>query len=172
MSVNEELEEHAHHAQDPFDKRVAATMAIIAALLAVVNVLGQYLVTEELLLQQKSSDQWAFYQAKSIRRYISQTTSDIVAQTKGDATLSKRYVGESARYRNEGEEIQKEAQALEHESRSKGQEGLRVHFGEVFLEIAIVLSSLAILTKRKAMFMGAIGACLTGAIVAVTALFV
>jgi hypothetical protein len=32
MAVNEELEEHVHHAQDPFDKTVAGSMAIIAAL--------------------------------------------------------------------------------------------------------------------------------------------
>jgi len=65
----DELKEHAEHAREPFEKRVAATMAIIAAALAVVSVAGQICTTEELLLQQKASDQWAFYQAKSERRY-------------------------------------------------------------------------------------------------------
>ena len=68
MASADELQEHAEHAREPFDKRVAATMAIIAALLAVVSVLGHIATTEELLNQQKASDQWAYYQAKSIRR--------------------------------------------------------------------------------------------------------
>jgi len=49
MSVAEELQEHAEHAQNPFDKRVAGTMAIIAAALAVVSVAGHITTTEELL---------------------------------------------------------------------------------------------------------------------------
>jgi len=32
MSVDEELHEHAEHAKEPFDKKVAVTMAIIAAI--------------------------------------------------------------------------------------------------------------------------------------------
>ena len=73
MSVNEELSEHSHEAHNPFDKRVAVTMAIIAALLAIVSVAAHINSTEELLAQQKASDQWAYYQAKDIRRY---TTSN------------------------------------------------------------------------------------------------
>jgi hypothetical protein len=56
MSVNEELSEHSHEARDPFDKRVAVTMAIIAALLAIVSVAGHRASNEELLAQQKASD--------------------------------------------------------------------------------------------------------------------
>src|SRR6266446_2026179 len=86
MSTAEELQEHAEHAQGPFDKRVAASMAIIAALLAVVSVLGHITTTEELLSQQKASDQWAYYQAKSIRRYESEIARDLLAQAGGAKT--------------------------------------------------------------------------------------
>jgi hypothetical protein len=57
MSVDEELQEHAEHAKDPFDKMVAVTMAIIAAMLAIDGVMSHLFTTEELLLQQKASDQ-------------------------------------------------------------------------------------------------------------------
>ena len=80
MSADEELQEHAEHAKEPFDKMVAVTMAIIAALLAIVSVLGHILSTEELLAQQKASDQWAFYQAKDIRRYDSEIAQDMLKQ--------------------------------------------------------------------------------------------
>jgi hypothetical protein len=76
MSADEELQEHVREAKEPFDKRVAATMAIIAATLAVVSVSGQIMTTHELLAQAKASDRWAQYQAKSIRRFSADATKD------------------------------------------------------------------------------------------------
>ena len=169
MSSAEELQEHAEHAREPFDKKVAATMAIIAAVLAVVSVLGHIATTEELLNQQKASDQWAYYQAKSIRRYQSEFAGDLFASLKNDA-LTKQYARNAEKYRSDDEEIQKEAQALVKESELRGHQALRLHFGEVFLEIAIVFASLAILAKRAFIWYGAMGAGLAGAVIAATAL--
>ena len=133
MSTAEELQEHAEHAQGPFDKRVAASMAIIAAMLAVVSVLGHITTTEELLSQQKASDQWAYYQAKSIRRYESEIARDMFANMKNEK-LSEQYTKNGEKYKKDDEEIQKEAKALEDESHLKGKQALRLHFGEVFLK--------------------------------------
>ena len=77
MAEHEEIEEHIHHAQQPFDKVVAGSMAFIAALLAIVSVLGQHYNTEVLLDQQQASDQWAFFQAKNIRHYSAQVGLDL-----------------------------------------------------------------------------------------------
>src|SRR5579863_334060 len=168
MAAAEELQEHVEHAQAPFDKRVAATMAIIAAVLAVVSVLGHIATTEELLKQQKASDQWSYYQAKSIRRYQSEFAGDLFASMKNEA-MSKQYVQNAAKYRSDDDEIQKEAQGLEKESELRGHQALRFHFGEVFLEIAIVFASLAILTKRAFIWYAAMAAGLAGALIALTA---
>src|SRR4029077_13744158 len=131
MSTTEELQEHAEHAKDPFDKRVAGTMAIIAAALAIVSVVGHIFTTEELLKQQKASDQWSYYQAKSIRRYQSEVARDIFQGMKlGDQ--STQYQKNSEKYRKDDEEIQKEAQGLEQESHLRGRQALGFHFGEVF----------------------------------------
>ena len=51
-------------------------MAIIAAALATVSVGAHVFANEELLLQQQASDQWAYYQAKSVRRYASDVARD------------------------------------------------------------------------------------------------
>jgi hypothetical protein len=69
--------EHAEHAQhaahDPFDRRVAVTMAITAAFLAGVTMLSHRGHNETLRLQTeanihhtKASDKWGYYQAKNI----------------------------------------------------------------------------------------------------------
>jgi uncharacterized protein DUF4337 len=171
MSTNEELQEHAEHAKDPFDKRVAGTMAIIAAALAIVSVVGHIFTTEELLKQQKASDQWSYYQAKSIRRYQSEVARDMFAHL-NDKPLSEQYAQNSEKYRKDDEEIQKEAKELEEESHLRGKQALRLHFGEVFLEVSIVFASLAILTKRELLWYVAILGGAVGAGVALTSLIV
>jgi hypothetical protein len=170
MPVNEELEEHVHHAHDPFDKTVAGTMAIIAALLAVVSVLGQHFQAEELLGQQKASDQWAFYQAKDIRRYAAQVAEDTLAQMKGTAAPVSKYVQDEKRYDRQRAERQKHAREFEKERDKSAREAVRFHVGEVFLEVAIVFSSLSILMKQRALFIGGIAAALVGVVISLTAL--
>src|ERR1700732_3879082 len=64
-----ELHEHAEHAaHEPGLAAVTVTMAIFAVLVAAASLLGHRAHTEELLLQTKATDQWAYYQAKDIRR--------------------------------------------------------------------------------------------------------
>ena len=165
MSETEELEEHAEHAKNPFDKRVAATMAIIAAGLAIVSVLGHIMTTEELLEEQKAADQWSYYQAKNIRRYQSEVARDLFAAMKVE-DKTQEYQKNAERYKKEDEEVQNEARGLEGESHLRGQQALRLHFGEVFLEISIVFASLALLTKRPLLYWTAIAGGLTGAVIA------
>jgi hypothetical protein len=167
MSVEEELQESIEKAKDPFDKHVAATMAIIAACLAVVAVAGHLMTTEELLEQQKASDQWSYYQAKSIRRYQSEVARDLFAAMKltDQSTL---YQKNADKYRKDDDDIQKEAQGLEQESHLRGRQALGFHFGEVFLEFSIVLSSLAILAKRKLLWYVSIVSGAIGVVLAAT----
>jgi hypothetical protein len=170
MAVNEELEEHVHHAHDPFDKTVAGTMAIIAALLAVVSVFGPHFQAEELLTQQKASDQWAFYQAKDIRRYAAQVEQDTLAQMKAAPAPMSKYAQDEKRYDKQRSEIQEQAREFEKERDKSARRAVRFHVGEVFLEVAIVFSSLSILMKQKALFLGGAAAALIGVVISLTAL--
>src|ERR1700722_4034526 len=165
MSVEEELQEAIEKVKDPFEKHVAATMAIIAACLAVVAVGGHLMTTEELLEQQKASDQWSYYQAKSIRRYQSEVARDLFAGM-NMAGQSTQYQKNADKYRKDDDDIQKEAQGLEQESHRRGHQALGFHMGEVFLEFSIVLSSLAILAKRKVLWYVSIVSGIVGVVVA------
>jgi hypothetical protein len=172
MEVNDELSDQSGEAKAPFDKKVAASMAAIAAALAIVSVMGQLLANEELLAQQKASDQWSYYQAKSIRRYDSEIARDLFKNqaSAASAEASEKYAAAAEKYRKDDEEIQAEAKKLETESASKGRQALRLHFGEIFLEIGIVFASLAILTKRSAIWMASLGSSAIGIAIALTAL--
>jgi Domain of unknown function (DUF4337) len=169
MSAAEEAEEHVHHALEPFDKVVAGTMAIIAALLAIVSVLALHFISEKLLNQQLNSDQWSYYQAKNIRRYSAQVARDLLVQAKAGPELTAKYAKDISRYDKDMESIQEKAKEYEKERDVDSRRAERFHIGEVFLEVSIVLSSLAILTKRKFWYVAGIASAVTGLIAAATA---
>jgi uncharacterized protein HemX len=169
MAAADEVEEQIHKARDPFEKVVAGTMAIIAAVLAAVSVLALHFINEKLLNQQLNSDQWAYYQAKNIRRYTAQVARDLLAQAQAAPQLTERYTHDIAKYDKDMEEIQKAAKEYEKERDLDSRRAEFLHIGEVFLEIAIVLSSLAILTKRKLWYSAGAVSAVVGVIVAVSA---
>jgi Domain of unknown function (DUF4337) len=160
----EELKEHIEHAHDPFDKIVAGMMAIIAALLAVVSVFGQHYNTEQLLRQEQASDQWAYFQAKDIRRYVAEATKDVLTQSHAANVAVSRYQQDSARYDRDKANISEKAKKLEEERDVSAEKAHKFHFGEIFLEVAIVLLSLSILTKRRPLAFIGVASALFGAV--------
>src|SRR5262245_12899445 len=77
--AHEEAEHASHHAFDPFDRRVAMSMVVIAAVLAAVKVLGHRTHNDTLAYQIKAgvahtqeSDQWNFFQAKKMREVLAE----------------------------------------------------------------------------------------------------
>ncbi len=170
MEGKQELDEALEKAKDPWERRIGASMAIVAAALALVSVAGHISTTEEILSQQKASDQWAFYQSKAIRRYQSEAASDVLAAVKGSEAAAKRYRDDTVRSEKETEQIQEKAREFERESASHGRRALRLHVGEIFLEIAIVFSSLALLTRRRMFWWTGMAGGALGTLVALTVL--
>jgi Domain of unknown function (DUF4337) len=169
MSARDEVQEHIHHAQDPFEKSVAGTMAIIAALLAVNSVLGEHFASERLLAQGKATDEWAYSQAKDIRHYVAQATSDSLKDLRPGSAMVGTYEQDAKKYKDQATEIQDTARNLEKERDAYGEKEDRFHLGEVFFEVAIVLSSLCILTKRRRFFWAGVATSIVGAIIGITA---
>src|ERR1700745_2444031 len=107
----DELQEHAEHAKhNPELAPVSVTMAMLAVLVAVATLLGHRAHTEEVVLQAKASDQWAFYQAKNIRQHLDQLFTDLTSvQATADASaaakLRGQYTQELSRYREEQQEV-------------------------------------------------------------------
>ncbi len=170
----EELKEQAEKARDSFDRKVGASMAVIAAALALVAVYGHITTTEELLMQQRASDQWAFYQAKALRRYQSEVAQDMLSAMSGPAagSLAQKYASTVGRYQKEGDDIQEKAKEYERESQLNGHRALRLHMGEIFLEMGLVFASLSILTKRGLFWAAALASSGLGSALAVTAILI
>jgi hypothetical protein len=191
----EEHLEHAEHAQhpvqDPFYRQVAMTMAIVAAVLACVTMLSHREHTETLRLQNEAtihhtqaSDQWAYYQAKKDREYNYDVSAEILKAIADRSESSKSYLskaeewtGKVQKYQQETADIEKTAKELTEEAKERQKESEHAHhradrydLGELGVEFALVLCSLAVLTKRPRFWHVGIGFGVLGAAVAASAL--
>ena len=96
-------------------------MAVLAVLVATVSLLGHRTHTEEIILQNKVTDQWAYYQAKNIRRHNDELFADlttVVASKDAEAAakLHEKYRAEADRYKDEQKELDAKARELEKEA--------------------------------------------------------
>ena len=106
------------------------------------------------LAQSQASDQWSYYQAKSIKETTIQAQRDMMELTmvqthKGELYKEKiaQYDKEVARYKQEKTDITAEAKRLE--GIRDASQGYNSNFGQalIFLQIGILLSSLASINK-------------------------
>ncbi len=151
MSADElqELQENAEHAHhNPSMAPVSLTMAIFAVLVAVASLLGHRAHTEEVVLQAKSSDQWAYYQAKNIRQHEDEL---FVAGNGagGTAEAREKYTQEAERYKKDKEEIQEKARDLERE-----------------VDVERRRASITLLSGKRIFWYMGIGVSVVGAVVA------
>jgi hypothetical protein len=171
-----ELQENAEHGREnPSLAPISVTMAILAVLVAVVSLMGHRSHTEELMMQNQATDQWSYYQAVNIRRHNYEMGIDLLSlvEFKDKAQAGKvqaEYQKQSERYKKEQEEIQDKAKEFEAESAHAQRKADRFDLGEVFLEIALVISSLALLSRKLVFWFLGIAAGLAGVGVAVTGL--
>ncbi len=169
-----ELHEHADQAKhDPSLVPVTFTMAVLAVFVAVVSLLGHRTHTHELLLQNQSTNQWAYFQAKNIRRhsyelFLDQLSISEVKDQQQVAKLKEKYGREVERYRGEQKEIEAEARRLEKEVDVARREANRFDLGEVLLEAALVITSVTLLTRRRFFWTTGVVLGISGLVVALT----
>ena len=173
----EELEERAERT---FSRRVALTTAVYAVALAIASLGGSNAMKEMLLAQQQSSDQWAFYQAKVIREHqyrgqklrLEADLAERGAAMKPEArqtleALLKKFGEEEKRYNAEKKDIEKEAKTLEHQRDINRDKDPYFDYAEVLLQIAIVMSSVSILSRSRPTFYFSLVLAVGGALLAV-----
>lgn len=186
FEVESKVEPEEGHPSHWLIPAVAITTAVLAVLAAYASFAGGKAVhgslaqlTEAAILQAQASDQWAFYQAKGIKRHVFEVQRDTLrlAGTPAAAALAARYDKEVTRYLSDQDKISKDAQALEHrrDGASKVAERydtLHQQFGRAvaFFQVGIVLCSVAAIIRRTPLWYGGIVAGLAGAAVMLQAL--
>jgi hypothetical protein len=176
----EELEEHRAKA---FTRYVALTTAFFAVLLAVSSLGGKQAMKEMLLSQQQASDQWAFYQAKSIREHYYRGQKmrlelDLLERNSLKPEIKQRYEellkkmsAQEARYAADKKVIRKEAERLEQvRDKYRGKDPY-FEYAEVLLQIAIAMAAITILAHSRAMFAFALVSATLGVLMAANGFF-
>jgi hypothetical protein len=149
--------EHVAHLGDPFMTKVSVTIAILAVLAASVGSLESIETAgvtvaknEAVLLQNKATDNWNFFQAKSLKKNI----YEIAAA--GGGPKADDFAKQAKRYESEQDDVKKVAEDFERKSEgrlhaSEGHEH-RHHvltIAVTMLHISIAIATVAIITRGQ-----------------------
>jgi hypothetical protein len=147
-SVEQGAKEESH-------RPVAFTMSVLAVLLAVTTVLGERTHADAIIAQNQATDQWNEYQAQKIRDYNTQLVTDLLSVVSlndkdAAAKLAKGYADHEKKWTPELAQDQTAATALQAEANKNEARSDRYDFGEVLLEIGLVITSVTLLTRSRA----------------------
>lgn len=167
------VEHAAHHGSegDNFASRIAVTTAILSTIGALFGYEGGHTQNAALLYKNEAaiqktaaSNQWNYYQAKSNKQNLAELS---ITLTTGEA--QEKYRKEVERYKQEKLDIKADAEKLEakaKEADAKSDAEMHVHtrwaLATTLLQIAIALSAIALLTRKKWLLYGVYGASAVG----------
>lgn len=157
-------EQESPHTEPPksttqkIEANLSTWIAITTVLLAVFATLASFKAAgygnKMVLAQSMASDQWAYYQAKSIKETAYTTSHDLLVLAAAESPTNLEAARKAAEYKNvidrykqEKSEIEAKAKSLEAERESA--QNLNSMFGQalIFLQVGILLTSLASINK-------------------------
>jgi len=163
-NIHEQSNEHAHHILSEGKEKwvlfVALTTAVIAVLAAITGLLAGDHADEAMLSQIRSSDQWAFYEAKSIKSEMIASSNKILvafgkAPAAQDSAKIKSNKADQAKIMQEAKDAQKESD--EHVVKHK-----ILARGVTLFQVAIAIGAISIITKRKSLWLVSMGFAIIG----------
>lgn len=165
--------EHEAH-KGGLGQQVAIFTAVLATVGAIVSFFGgdtqnnaMLYKNEAVLERAETSDQWNFYQAKSMKQNI----AEVAASLATDPKKVEQYQAEARRYATEKKEIEQEAKKHDQaykEWNGKSEHALHPHhylsISMTLLQIAIALASITVLTQKRWLLVGAGTSAVIGAL--------
>ena len=179
MSETPEIPE----ANDPFSKQVAITIALLAVVLALIENKGDNAKTDAIIKTSEAANRWGYYQSKSIKQNIYETELEILSHLKPVASQADAVDPESAvrrksllasmekaaatakRYDSEKGDIKKEAEQFEAAAEANGKINDRCDHAALSLQIAVVICSVAILSRWRLFWYIGLGLGVAGALI-------
>ncbi len=148
----------------------ARTTAVLAVLAAVSS--GQYAnqFSRTILAQAEASDQWSYYQAKSIKRHVVEgqialLTAMALTRPEAAAELNKLQDEDKAavkKYQDELDAAKKNAEKIEAARKLHERQGNWFQGAFIILQAGVVLCTVAASAKRKELWMLAIALGVAG----------
>lgn len=141
--LHEHVHESAHGGGPRWISWVALSTAILAVLAAISGLLSGAHANEAMLSQIEASNQWSYYQAKSIKAAV------LDAKTSIAGWASEEDKGKAERYAKEEEEIKEKAEHLETEAKHHFSRHEILSRSVTMYQIAIAIAAISALTKRR-----------------------
>ena len=155
-------EVEAHAPAKSNERSIGMAIAVLAVLLAFVSALGNEQDNEKIVNEIKASNHYAFFQAKRIREALNTVVIDQMkldalgnpteaqreAMKKHEAKLAEK----NAEYKDENKKILIDAEGFAKAAKFASEKGDGYDRAELFLQIAVVLCSITLLTGQKLFF--------------------
>ncbi|MGC2353994.1 MAG: DUF4337 domain-containing protein [Candidatus Udaeobacter sp.] len=154
--LHEQIHHSVEHSGAVWISWAALSTAILAVLAAIAGLLSGKHANEAMMSQIEASDQWNYYQAKSIKAAVLDAKISLTG-TPNESDQSKR-----DRYEKEQEEIKSEAEHKEAAAKSNFHKHEVFARGVTMFQIAIAIAAISALTKRRrfwivSLLFGAVG---------------
>lgn len=171
-SIQELADDHHHTHDDPFRRNAAVMIGILAMLLAITSLSGEFVAKQMVNANILAADTYAFYQAKNIRQTSTQLAADdldtlLLTQPNLPADMRANiqaridsYKATVSRYESEpatGEgkqELLVTAQGYEKQREHAHAQEPNFAYAQALFQIAIVLSSVAIVASSRWLLYG------------------
>ena len=147
--------------KEPWLNLLALTTVILAVCATLATFKGGGYSTKTVLNQAMASDQWAYYQAKGIKGNLYEVEAmrlkrELELAPKASVPLLEKSLADVekkvAKYDGEKADIFKKATALEEAKADAQKHGAPFGLAVIFLQIAILLSSIAALLKKQPVY--------------------
>ena len=154
--LHEQVKESAEHSGVTWISWAALSTAILAVLAAIAGLLSGQHANEAMMNQIEASDQWNYYQAKSIKASVLDAKMSLAS------SASEEDRQKTARYEEEQREIQKKAREDEAEAKSNFQRHEVYARAVTMFQIAIAIAAISALTRKRhfwivSLLFGAVG---------------
>lgn len=163
-NIHEQGNEHAHHllseGKEKWVLYVALTTALVAVLAAVAGLLAGDHADEAMLAQMRSSDKWAFYQAKGIKtEVLASNTKILLALGKSPIAADTLKIKEN---KKEQVKIMQEAKDAQKESDGHVEKHKILARAVTLFQVAIAIGAISIITKRRNLWLISVGFAAVG----------
>jgi len=146
--LHEEIHEKAEGQKDKWILYVALSTAFMAVLAAVAGLLAGHHANEALIERVKASDQWNYYQAKNLKAEIVASSDRLLHSLSPNAPVED-HKADLARYEREKDSIKRTAEEAEKLSEKHLDRHVPLASAVTAFQIAIAISAISLLTKRK-----------------------
>lgn len=145
--LQEKIHEKAHHSSEKWIMSVALTSAIFATLAAIGSLLAGHHANEAILDQLKSSNQWAYYQAKGIKANVLNSKIELLTELGKDADQKDQ--SKLEQYQKDQERIRESAEETERDSANHMAKHMVLARCITLFQVGIAIAAISVLVGRR-----------------------